>query len=153
MRRMPDSSGLPMLSSTVSNSRVTIAENLTKEQYSGSYLPKLSIFSVTRDALNPRMNTEILRKRLWTIDHYRYRYGAKHTYWVHFALQKYGKKLWTYKLNYGLKALLFYNAYSQYQRYNKADAENYLSETERTVAHRLPILFSTGAFAGACLLI
>lgn len=153
MSVMPASSVSRMLSSMVSISMLTRAENLTKEQYSGAYLPKLSIFSVTRDALNPRMNTEILRKRLWTIDHYRFRYGAKHTYWVHFALQKYGKMLWTYKLNYGLKAVLFYNAYSTYQAYNKADSEAFLGETERTVSHRIPVCFSTGVFAGACLLI
>ena len=47
------------------------------------------IFSATRDALNPFLNTESLRNRLWVIDHYKFRYGAAHTYWVHSALQKY----------------------------------------------------------------
>lgn len=61
--------------------------------------------------------------------------------------------LWTYKLNYGLKALLFLNCYQQVQQYNKADSENFLSEIERTTAYRLPIAFSAGVFAGACLII
>lgn len=89
-------------------------ENLTSEQYAGAYRPKLSIFSATRDALNPKVNTTKLRNRLWVIDHYRYRYGAHHTFWLHAAMRKYGTHLWKYKVNYGVKALAAFLVYNSY---------------------------------------
>ena len=89
-------------------------ENLTKEQYAGSYRPRLSIFNSSRDALNPFVNAETLRNRLWVIDHYRFRYGAAHTYWVHTFLSKTFKNVNKYKFNYLLKAFLAYNVYSRY---------------------------------------
>jgi hypothetical protein len=61
-------------------------ENLTREQFSGSFRPRLQIFNSARDALNPHANATTLRNRLWVIDHYRFRYGAAHHYWVHTAL-------------------------------------------------------------------
>ena len=79
---------------------------MTKEQYAGSYRPKLMIFSATRDALNPQLNTESLRNRLWVIDHYKFRYGAAHTYWVHSALQKYFSHINKFRNNYAVKAFL-----------------------------------------------
>ena len=99
-----------------------VLENLTKEQYSGSnILPRLNIFNVSQDALNPRMNTELLRNRLWTIDHYKYRYGAKHTFWVHYAMRNAARHCWTYKFNYLAKGALAYLTYSQWAAYAKAD--------------------------------
>ena len=127
-----------MHNSMVSICELIFVENLTKEQYSGNFLPRLSMFSVTRDALNPRMNTEVLRQRLHVIDHYKFRYGAQHTYWVHFALKKYGQRVWTYKFNYLFKGALAYATWRKVQAYNKADSENFLSEVDRTVNYRLP---------------
>jgi len=101
---------------------IAILENLTKEAYSGSsIMPRLNIFNVSQDALNPRMNTELLRNRLWTIDHYKYRYGAKHTYWVHYALRNAARHCWTYKGNYFAKGALALYTYSQWKAYVKAD--------------------------------
>ena len=130
-----------------------ILENLTKEQFSGSnILPRLNIFNVSQDALNPRMNTELLRNRLWTIDHYKYRYGAKHTFWVHYAMRNAGRHCWTYKFNYLAKGALAFLTYRQMAAYAKADEENFLSEMQKT-SHRVGISAAAGAFAGTCLLI
>ena len=103
--------------------------------------------------MNPRINTEVLRNRLWTIDHYKFRYGAQHTYWLHFALRKASKHMWTYKFNYLAKGALAYMTYAKIQQYNKVDSENLLSEAERSVRFRLPILAHAGAFGFACLII
>ena len=128
-------------------------ENLTKEQYAGSqYLPRLSIFNVTRDALNPRVNAEVLRNRLWVIDHYKFRYGAQHTYWVHYALKNAAKNAWTYKFNYLAKGLLAYNAYRAFASYKQADAENFLTESQRN-GHRINIVGATGLLGGVCMII
>ena len=81
-------------------------ENLTKEQYAGQYRPRLSIFNTARDALNPYVNAETLKNRLWVIDHYKFRYGAAHTYWLHTLLSKTAAQLNRYKFNYGIKLFL-----------------------------------------------
>ena len=98
------------------------------------------------------MNTELLRKRLWTIDHYKFRYGAKHTYWVHYALGNAARHCWTYKFNYLAKGALAYYTYNQWAAYNKADEENFLSEKQRT-GYRCSVGVAAGAFVGTCLLI
>ena len=105
------------------------SENLTSEQYAGAYRPKLTIFSSTRDALNPQVNTEKLRNRLAVIDHYRYRYGAQHTFWVHTAMRKHGSHIWKYKFNYGVKAAAFGMIYLSCANYIKDNDENFLSDS------------------------
>ena len=127
-------------------------ENLTKEQYAGAYRPRLSIFNSAKDALNPAVNTETLRNRLWVIDHYRFRYGAAHTYWLHTLLSKGGAKLYKYKFNYALKAVLAYQVYAHYQTLKRMDEITFLTGPQRGQL-TLPIAASSGALAAACLLI
>lgn len=127
-------------------------ENITSEQYAGAYRPKLTIFSATRDALNPKVNTTKLRNRLWVIDHYRYRYGAQHTFWLHAAMNKYGTHLWKYKFNYGVKALAAFAVFSSIQTYKLTNEENFLSEKQRAMLASNTVIFS-GVFTGLCLVI
>ena len=107
---------------------------------------------MTRDALNPRVNAEVLRNRLWVIDHYKFRYGAQHTYWVHYSLRNLGRHVWSYKFNYLAKGLLAYNAYRSYAIYQKADSESFMGESQRN-SHRMSILANAGLFTGVCLII
>lgn len=127
-------------------------ENLTKEQYAGSYRPRLSIFNSSRDALNPFVNAETLRNRLWVIDHYRFRYGAAHTYWLHSFLSRSLNKVNKYKFNYLLKAFLAYNVYARYQTYKYVDDMTFMSESQRGM-HRGPIAISAAVLGATCLLI
>ena len=85
---------------------------MTREQYSGNFRPKIQLFNHAQDALNPQVNAIALRERLWYIDHYRFRYGAQHTYWVHTALSKMLKHANRYKFNTAVKALVFYQAFA-----------------------------------------
>jgi hypothetical protein len=112
----------------------------------------LSIFNSSRDALNPFVNAETLRNRLWVIDHYRFRYGAAHTYWVHTFLSKTFTRVNRYKFNYLLKAFLAYNIYSRYQTYKYVDDMTFMSENQRGM-YRGPIVAGVGAFGAVCLLI
>jgi hypothetical protein len=48
-----------------------IIENLTKEQFSGEYRTRLPKMNASRDSLNPALNLETLKNRLWVIEHYR----------------------------------------------------------------------------------
>ena len=91
----------------------------------------MSIFNSSRDALNPFVNAETLRNRLWVIDHYRFRYGAQHTYWMHSLLGKAGNKLFKYKFNYALKGLLAYQVYAHYQTLKRMDEITYLTGPQR----------------------
>ena len=127
-------------------------ENLTKEQFAGAYRPRISIFNTSRDALNPYVNAETLKNRLWVIDHYRYRYGSAYTYWVHTLLGNMGRGLNKYKFNYLLKAFLWYQVYSKYQNYKYIDDMTFMSEPQRNL-HRAPIFSSVVAFGAVCLII
>ena len=127
-------------------------ENLTKEQYAGAYRPRLSIFNSAKDALNPSVNTETLRNRLWVIDHYRFRYGASHTYWVNTLLSKTGSHMYKYKFNYALKAFLGYQIYASYQAYKSVNEMTFMTNPQKGV-YGLPIAMSSGAFVATCLLI
>ena len=42
------------------------------------------------------------------IDHYKYRYGEQHTYWVHQMMTKVFRNVNNYKFNYLFKAFLAY---------------------------------------------
>jgi hypothetical protein len=112
----------------------------------------LSIFNSSRDALNPFVNAETLRNRLWVIDHYRFRYGAAHTYWLHTFLSRTLKNVNKYKFNYLLKAYLAYNVYSRYQNYKYVDDMTFMSETQRGM-YRGPIVVSAAALGVVCLLV
>tara|TARA_B110000977_G_C10598431_1_gene307207 strand:+ start:210 stop:389 length:180 start_codon:yes stop_codon:yes gene_type:complete len=57
-----------------------------------------------------------------------------------------------YKFNYAVKALFAFGIYSNVQTYQKASAENFLIEKEKS-NFRANILLSSGAFMGTCLLI
>ena len=118
-------------------------ENLTREQYAGAIRPRFSMFNSARDALNPHANAETLRNRLWVIDHYRFRYGAAHHYWVHTALSKLARNVRTYGLNYAVKALIGYQIYSSLQTYRHVN-NNTLMTTPAKVNFATPIFFYTG---------
>jgi len=127
-------------------------ENLTREQFAGAHRPRLTVFNSARDALNPHVNSTTLKNRLWVIDHYKYRYGADHTFWVHSVLRRAGANLNRYKFNYVVKAFLAYQVYSSYKNFRYVDSMSFMSTPQR-VSHVLPITLYTGAFVGASLMI
>jgi hypothetical protein len=98
------------------------------------------------------VNAETLRNRLWVIDHYRFRYGAAHTYWVHTFLSRALNNVNKYKFNYLLKAFLTYNVYSRYQTYKYVDDMTFMTENQRGM-HRGPIFVSAATLGVVCLLI
>ena len=97
------------------------------------------------------MNAQVLKNRLWVIEHYRYRYGADHTYWVHAGLRRLAANVNRYKFNYALKGLIAYQAYSAYQNYSYVDSMSFLSLRKKAEYH-LPIIGYSGMFAAACLM-
>jgi hypothetical protein len=71
-----------------SNNLICCLENLTKEQYSGNYRSKLPMLNASRDTLNPVLNAETLKNRLWVIEHYRTLHGIEHAYWPHYLMRE-----------------------------------------------------------------
>jgi hypothetical protein len=61
-----------MLNTLVTNNKYHLLENLTKEQYSGNYRKQFSLLSASRDTLNPKLNLENLKNRLWVMEYYKY---------------------------------------------------------------------------------
>ena len=82
-------------------------ENVTREKYAG-FRGGLSYFDSSRDLMNPSINTSNLQWRLGMIEHYKYRYGADHTYWVHAVLRRANARVMKYKWNYLAKTFLAY---------------------------------------------
>lgn len=69
------------------------------------------MLNASRDTLNPALNLETLKNRLWVIEHYRLLHGVEHAYWPHFFIKNLGTKVWKYKFSYAVKALFLYQTY------------------------------------------
>ena len=127
-------------------------DNLTKEQYAGATRPTLSIFNQTKDTLNPNLNSAFIRERLMVIEHYKFRYGEAHTYWVHQLLGKTSRNIFKYKYNYLLKAFLAYQVYAKYAQYRHMNEMTFLTSSQRAEL-TIPIFLNSAVLAGTCLLI
>ena len=86
------------------------------------------------------------------LDHYRHRYGEKHTYWLHEVLTRSGRNLSKYRYNYLFKAFLAYNLFLAYKKYRYIDSMTYPTMGQRLQMY-YPIGLAGGAFLGVCLLI
>jgi len=102
-------------------------ENLTKEQYSGNFRNRLAKLNSSRDSLNPAVNLENLKNRLWVTEHYRLLHGIEHTYWPHYTMKNVGRRIWKYKFNYGLKAFFLYQVFREIQNYRYINSVKFLS--------------------------
>ena len=101
--------------------------------------------------MNPNINATTLKNRLWVIDHYRYRYGADHTFWVNSVLRRMAANANRYKFNYAVKGFLLYQSYSALQNYRYVNSMSFMSNVEKASYH-VPIAAWGGAFGAACLL-
>lgn len=73
----------------------------------------------------------MLKQRLEAIDHYKYRWGADHTYWVHTALRNSFRFLNKYKVNFAIKGILAYQAWAAYKNYRYVDSMSFMTKTQR----------------------
>ena len=115
-----------------------ILENLTKEQYSGNYRNRVPMLNSSRDSLNPAVNLETLKNRLWVAEHYRLLHGVEFAYWPHYAMKNVGTHLWKFKFNYAVKAFFIYQVYREYQNYQYVKNVTFLS-TDQQFQHYLQI--------------
>ena len=100
---------------------------MTKEQYSGVSNRARGVLSVSRDSLNPLLNTDVLRARLDAIEHYKYRHGVQMAHWPHFAMSRASRHLWKYKFNYALKGLAVYMLVRDVQHFRHMHRTSYVT--------------------------
>ena len=81
---------------------------MTKEEYSGNYRKRFSLFNVSRDTLNPELNLQNLKARLSAIEYYQAKTSAELAYWPHFLMKNVGSNIWKYKYNYLVKFFFAY---------------------------------------------
>jgi hypothetical protein len=78
---------------------------------------QINALSVSKDTLNPLLNTSILKQRLATIEYYKNLHGAKYAFWPRYWMASMGNKLWKYKANYAVKGVAAYMLYNEVQNY------------------------------------
>ena len=100
---------------------------MTSEQYSGIVPRSINALSASRDALNPLLNTTILKNRLADIEHYKYIHGEKYARWPHFLMGNMGRNLWKYKFNYAVKGFAAYLVFREIQQYNNLKDKSILT--------------------------
>jgi hypothetical protein len=105
----------------------------------------------SRDSLNPAVNLETLKNRLWVAEHYRLLNGVEFAYWPHYAMRNVGGHLWKYKFNYAVKAFFIYQVYREIQNYQHVKSVTFLS-TDQQFQHYVQIGW-TGFLASAVALL
>ena len=124
---------------------------MTSEQYSGIVPRSINALSASRDALNPLLNTTILKNRLADIEHYKYIHGEKYARWPHFLMGNMGRHLWKYKFNYAVKGFAAYLVFREIQQYNNLK-ENTILTLEQSMFSMVNIGTYGGGFVAICAL-
>ena len=114
---------------------------MTKEQYSGNYRSNVANLSSSRDTLNPAMNLETLKNRLWVAEHYRLLHGVEHAYWPHYTMRNVGGHLYKYKFNYAVKAFFAYQVYREVQNFRYLNSVSFL-KTDQQFEHVINIAWT-----------
>ena len=130
-------------------------QNLTKEQYTGTDSAAnstVSMLSVSRDSLNPKLNAQTLQRRLAVIEHYRYRFGVEQAHWPHFMMGRTFNALWKYKFNYAVKGMAALALFSAVQDFRNVNSKAFLTYDQAAVYH-MKIATQAAVFAGVCAII
>ena len=125
---------------------------MTKEQYSGNYRNRLPLLNSSRNSLNPTMNLEVMKNRLWVTEHYRLLHGVEHAYWPHYFMRNAACHLNKFKFNYAVKAFFAYQVYREVQNYNYVTKVAFL-KTDEQFQHYMNIAWTGFLATAVCLLI
>ena len=113
---------------------------------------QINALTVSRDTLNPLLNTNILKKRLADIEYYKYLHGEKYARWPHYWMGQTAQRLWKYKFNYAVKGAAAYMLYREVQNHI-----NLNQKTVMTIQQSFADFGSIGAHAallgGLCMFI
>ena len=121
-----------------------LLENLTSEQYSGVLPRQINALSVSKDTLNPLLNTQVLKQRLNAIEYYKTLHGAQYARWPHFFMKNCANYAWRYKGNLAVKGFLAYMLFAEVQNHR-----NLNEKTVMTIQQGFSNFGKIGAHAGA----
>ena len=107
-------------------------ENLTREQYSRNFRNDLKYLNPARDALNPKINLDLLKQRLAQLERIEAQIPERYRYWPHYAIQRWGNYLNRYKYNHLIKAFLAYNLYRELKNANYLHRVSFLTFDQQT---------------------
>ena len=125
---------------------------MTSEQYTGVLPRQINALSVSRDTLNPLLNTNILKQRLSAIDYYKQLHGPRIARWPHFWMHATAQKLWKYKFNLAVKGFAAYVVYREVQHYRNLNEKTILT-IDQSLSSFGSIAASSGFFLTLCCLI
>lgn len=127
-------------------------ENLTSEQYTGVVPRSINALTVSRDTLNPLLNTTILKQRLAAIEYYKNLHGARYARWPHYWMSQTAQRLWKYKVNLAVKGAAAYMLYREVQNYRNLNEVSVMS-IQQSFAGFGAIGTHAAIFGGLCLII
>jgi len=128
-------------------------ENLTKEQYSGEYRPRVNPLSASRDTLNPLLNAGILKHRIEMIEHFKLANGGhRYQHWPMYFMQKAGKHMRCYGLNYAVKAFAGYLVYNEIQQYRHLHETTFVT-IQQQANFTFKLASTSACFFGVCAMI
>jgi hypothetical protein len=107
---------------------------------------------VSRDTLNPLLNTTILKERLAKIEYYKHLHGEMYARWPHYWMGRTANQLWKYKFNLAIKGCMGYMIFREVQNYRNLKAKTVMTYQQGSQCFA-NIGMATGAFTAVCLLI
>lgn len=87
----------------------------------------MNALSVSRDTLNPLLNTTILKQRLNAIEYYNLLHGPKYARWPHYWMGQTAARLWKYKFNLALKGAAGYMLYREIANYRNLNEKTVMT--------------------------
>ena len=110
---------------------------------------QVNALSVSRDTLNPLLNTTILKQRLAAIEHYNMLHGPQYARWPHYFMGQTAAKLWKYKFNYAVKGAAAYMLYREIQNYRNLNEKTVMT-FQQSFASFGTIGASSALLVGVC---
>lgn len=110
------------------------------------------VLSASRDSLNPLLNTNTLKNRLNTIEHYKYIHGVERAHWPHFAMSRLGRHMMRYKTNLAVKGFAAYLIYRDIA-YRRTMHETSFVTLQQEGVMLATAAAHTGMFLGLCAMI
>ncbi len=113
---------------------------------------QVNALSVSRDTLNPLLNTTILKQRLAAIDYYKTLHGVQYARWPHFWMANTASRLYKYKFNLAIKGVAAYMVYREVQNYRNLNAKTVMT-FQQSFGGFAAIGASSAVFGTICALI
>ena len=113
---------------------------------------QVNALSVSRDTLNPLLNTKVLKERLALIEYYNLKHGAKYARWPAYFMMQSANKLWKYKFNLAVKGAAAYMLYREVANYRNLNEKTVMT-IQQGIASYASIGMHAALLGGICAII